>query len=110
MPLPYTRDGYTFRADAQGLTIEPGAKPITLNRNELEQLGLQPRDEYHIPLESETPREDVTGRIVSELGEAISRGRGPDERWMAQDLKRAMVLIGGLDEEVAQRILDQEGT
>ena len=28
---------------------------------------------------------------------------------MAQDLKRAMVLIGGLDEEVAQRILDQEG-
>ena len=28
---------------------------------------------------------------------------------MAQDLKRAMVLIGGLDEEVAQRILEQEG-
>jgi hypothetical protein len=28
---------------------------------------------------------------------------------MAQDLKRAMVLIGGLDEEMAQRILDQEG-
>ena len=28
----------------------------------------------------------------------------------ALDLKRAMILIGGLDEEVAQRILDQEGT
>jgi hypothetical protein len=28
---------------------------------------------------------------------------------MAQDLKRAMILIGGLDEEMAQRILDQEG-
>jgi len=28
---------------------------------------------------------------------------------MAQDLKRAMVLIGGLDDEVAQRILDQGG-
>jgi hypothetical protein len=28
---------------------------------------------------------------------------------MAQDLKRAMVLIGGLDEEMVQRILDQEG-
>ena len=26
-----------------------------------------------------------------------------------EDLKRAMILIGGLDEEVAQRILDQEG-
>jgi hypothetical protein len=28
---------------------------------------------------------------------------------MAQDLKRAMILIGGLDEEMAQKILDQEG-
>src|SRR5881409_3701847 len=27
-----------------------------------------------------------------------------EETWMAQDLKRAMILIGGLDEEVAQRI------
>ena len=27
MPLHYTGDGYTFSADAQGLTIEPGPKP-----------------------------------------------------------------------------------
>ena len=28
---------------------------------------------------------------------------------MAQDLKRAMILIGGLDQERALMILDQEG-
>jgi hypothetical protein len=28
---------------------------------------------------------------------------------MARDLKRAMVLVGGLDEATAQNILDQEG-
>ncbi len=28
---------------------------------------------------------------------------------MARDLKRAMVLLGGLDEKTAQNILDQEG-
>jgi hypothetical protein len=46
---------------------------------------------------------------MSALHEAIIRCKGPEETWMAQDLKRAMVLIGGLDEEVARRILDQEG-
>ena len=47
--------------------------------------------------------------ILTALQEAISRCRGPEESWMAQDLHRAMILIGGLDEEVAQKILDQEG-
>ena len=60
-------------------------------------------------VESTDSKEDVTGRILTALKEAISRCRGPEESWMAQDLKRAMILIGGLDEEVAQRILDQEG-
>jgi len=109
MALHYNRDGYAFRADAAGLAIEPGQKPITLNRTELAQLGLQPRDDHQIPLESAAPKEDITGRIMSALAEAIRRCRGPEEAWMAQDLTRAMVLIGGLDEEVAQRILDQEG-
>jgi hypothetical protein len=52
---------------------------------------------------------DETDRVLSALQKAISRCRGPEESWMAQDLKRAMILIGGLDEEVAQRILDQDG-
>ena len=71
--------------------------------------GLQPRDDSQISLGAESGKGDVTGRILSALNEAIRRCRGPEESWMAQDLKRAMVLIGGLDEEVAQRILDQEG-
>ena len=108
MSLHYTRDGYTFRADGDGLTIEPGPKPITLGRGELDQLGLQPRDDYRISHEATPQKEDVTDRIVFALHEAIGRCRGPEESWMAQDLKRAMILIGKLDEEVAQRILDQE--
>jgi len=109
MALHYTRNGYAFRADAQGLTIDPGPKPVTLNRQELAQLGMAPRDDFRIPIQSAAPKEDVTGRILSALNEAIRRCRGPEESWKAKDLRRAMVLIGGLDEEVAQRILDQEG-
>jgi|GEM_PF-6715467 len=109
MALHYNRDGYTFRADAQGLSIEPGPRPITLGRGELDQLGLQPRDDYRIPHEGTSSKEDVTGRIMSTLHEAISRCKGPEEAWMAQDLKRAMILVGGLDEKMVQQILDQEG-
>jgi hypothetical protein len=110
MPLHYTRDGYSFRADAGGLTIEPGSKPVTLNRHELAQLGLGPQDDHRIPLAAEKPvqEDDITARIMAALHEASKRCR-PEEVWMAQDLRRAMILIGGLDEEVAQRILDQEG-
>ena len=50
MPLNHTRDGYTFPADAQSLVIEPGPKPITLTRPELEQIGLDIRDYHKIPL------------------------------------------------------------
>lgn len=109
MALHYARDEFTFRADAPSLTIEPGPKPITLNREELEQLGVQHRDDYRIPVRQGAEQAGVTDRILTALNEAIRRCRGPEEAWMAQDLKRAMVLIGGLDEEVAQRILDQEG-
>ena len=63
----------------------------------------------HIPLTVEAEGVDVTDRILVALAEALKRCRGPEEAWMAQDIKRAMVLIGGLDEKVAQKILDQEG-
>ncbi len=45
MPLHYTRNGYTFSADAHSLTITPGPKPITLQRSDLERLGLAVRDD-----------------------------------------------------------------
>ena len=40
MPLHHTRDGYNFNADAHARSIEPGPKPITLTRWELERIGL----------------------------------------------------------------------
>lgn len=111
MPLHYSKDGYTFRADAQSLAIEPGPKPITLARPELEQLGLDIRDDHKIPLtEVAAEREPLIDAIVSALQEALKRCRGPEEAWMAMNLRRAIVLIGGLDEKVTQEILDQEGT
>jgi hypothetical protein len=110
MPLHYARDGYTFRADAQTLAIEPGPKPITLTRPELKRLGLDIRDDHKIPLaEAAEHPEPAIDAIVSALSEALKRCRGPEEAWMAMNLRRAIVLVGGLDEKVAQEILDQEG-
>ena len=112
MPLHYSRDEYNFRADAAGLTIEPGPRPITLTRSELEQVGLEIRDDRKIPLRLDSKVEaenDPTGPILPALHEAIKRCHLPEDAWMAQHLQRAMILIGGLDEEVAQQILDQEG-
>ena len=110
MPLRYSKDGYTFRADAHSLTIEPGPKPITLTRLGLDQLGLDIRDDHKIPLtEAADHPEPAIDAIVSALSEALKRCRGPEEAWMAMNLRRAMVLAGGLDEKVAQDILDHEG-
>jgi hypothetical protein len=110
MPHHYSRDGYAFRADAQSLSIEPGPKPITLTHPELEQLGLDIRDDHKIPLsEAAEHPEPAIDAIVSALSEALKRCRGPEEAWMAMNLRRAIVLVGGLDEKVAQEILAQEG-
>lgn len=62
-----------------------------------------------IHLRQSAGKEESTDRILSVLNELIQRCRGPEGSWMAQDLRRAVELIGGLDEEVARRILDQEG-
>ncbi len=109
MPLHYSKDGYTFRADAGSLAIQPGPKATTLSRAELEQLGLMIRDDYQVPLTGGHESHGVIDSILAALKEALTRCRGPEEVWMARDLKRAMTLIGGLDEATAQSILDQEG-
>ncbi len=110
MPLHFSKDGYTFRADAGSLAIQPGRKATTLSRAELEQLGLTIRDDYQVPLAGGHESRGVIENILAALKEALTRCRGPEEIWMARDLKRAVVLIGGLDERMAQEILDQEGT
>jgi hypothetical protein len=109
MQLHYSRNGYTFRADQQGLTIEPGPDRITLSRAELEQLGVIPKDEYPIPLGAEGESGAPIDRMVIALAEAMKRCHGTEDAWMAQDLRRARDVIGGLDEATAQSILDREG-
>jgi len=109
MPLHFSKDGYTFRSDPQGLVIEPGSRPIVLGRLELNHLGLSPKDDYQIPHGAREGSSTPIDRIVTALAEAIRRCHGTEDAWMAQDLHRAMVLVGGLDEATAQSILDQEG-
>ncbi len=109
MALHYSRDGYTFSADFESLTIEPGPKPITLIRPELEQLGLAIRDDYQVPLSDEDQDGHVITGILSTLAEALRKLEGPGTAWTRRNLRRAMTLIGGLDEKAAQEILDQEG-
>ena len=110
MPLHFSKDDYTFSADAGSLTIEPGPRPTTLSRGELMQLGIEVRDDYRVPLTGAHESPGVIESILAALKEALSRCRGPEEIWMARDIKRAMVLVGGLDDKTAKEILDQEGT
>lgn len=108
MPLHFSKDGYTFIADADTLTIEPGPGPITLDRSELEQTGLAIRDDYQVPLK-DVEEESVIGSILATLFESLRRFEGQSNVWKRRDLRRAMVLLGRLDEATAQSILDQEG-
>ncbi len=109
MALHYSRDGYIFSADSASLTIEPGQQPIKLSRSELEQLGLAVRDDYQVPLNDEDRDGHVITGILSTLAEAIRKLEGPRDAWAGRNLRRAMTLIGGLDEKMVQEIGDQEG-
>ncbi len=109
MSLHYSKGGYSFCTDAGSLVIEPGPRPTTLSRGELMQLGIEVRDDYRGPLTGGQESHGVIDGIMAALKEALTRCRGPEEIWMARDLKRAIVLVGGLDEETARQILDQEG-
>ncbi len=62
-----------------------------------------------MPLTGGHESRGVIEGILAALKEVLTRCCGPEEIWMARDLKKAMVLIGGLHEATAQSILDQEG-
>ncbi len=109
MSLHYSKGGYSFSTDAGSLVIEPGPRPTTLSRGELMQLGVEVRDDYRVPLTGGQESHGVIESILAALKEALTRCRGPEEIWMARDLKKAIILVGGLDEKTAQEILDQEG-
>jgi len=109
MPLHYSKGGYSFSTDAGSLVIEPGPRPTTLSRGELMQLGIEVRDDYRVPLTGAHESHGVIESILAALKEALTRCRGPEKIWMASDLKRAIILVGGLDETAARQILGQEG-
>ena len=73
MALHYQCEGYTFRADAQTLSIKPGPKSITLTRWELERLGLIFQDVHPLRFDTETEKEGVVEAIMGSLTGALSR-------------------------------------
>src|SRR3989442_8699079 len=109
MTLHRSKAGYIFRADAGSLTIEPGPGAIRLSHSELEQLALAIRDDYQVPLKVGAEQTSPIGDILATLSEALRRFEGQANQWKRRDLRRTMVLVGGLDEKTAQEILDQEG-
>ncbi len=109
MPLHYSREGYNFTADADGLMIEPGPKPVHLDRSELERLGLAVRDDYQVPIAPEGEGGSLTGGILGTLSQALKKFEGWRHRRDRQNIRRAMVLVGSLDEKAAQTILGKEG-
>lgn len=108
MPLHHTRDGYNFNADAQTLSIGPGPKPVTLTRWELERLGLIFQDVHPLRFDTETEKEGVIEAIMDSLTKALARCRGKKDAWMYRNVRRAILLIGGLNEVDVVKILGHE--
>jgi hypothetical protein len=109
MPFHYSKGGYSFRTDAGSLVIEPGPRPTALSPGELMQLGIEVRSDPQAPPVGAQGPHGVIDSILAALKESVSRCRGPEEIWMARDLKRAIVLLSGLDEETVRRTLGREG-
>ena len=110
MPLHYVRHGYTFSADAHSLTITPGPGPLTLQRVELEQLGLAIRDDYQIPRSDEQEDGQLVAGILSALTEALSRCEGQKQASTRRNIRRAMVLIESMDRSTAKKILSSQSS
>jgi hypothetical protein len=91
------------------LDVTPGPEPITLHPSDQERLGLAIRDDYQIPLSDEQEGGQLVAGSLSALTEALGRCEGQKHAWTRRNLRRAMVLIGGLDEKVVQEIVGQEG-
>ena len=53
--------------------------------------------------------EKLISGILAALAEALRRCEGPSQQWTRRNLRRAMVLIGGLDEKVVRDRAEKEG-
>ena len=69
----------------------------------------QGKEKGDVILEEEQEEGQLVAGILSALTEALGRCEGQRHAWTRRNLRRAMVLIGGLDEKVVQEIIEQEG-
>lgn len=105
MSLHYARNGYRFSADAHSLTIIPGQEPLTLQRPELEQLGLAIRDDYQVPHSDRQESGQSLAGILAALTEALGRCEGQKLAPTRRNIRNAMALIDGMDRATAEGIL-----
>jgi hypothetical protein len=108
-------EGYQITSTSGGLRVKQirqHPEPLTISREDLAKFGLQFIDDHHIPLNAQAELNGVLDRILASLNRAIEMmGSQADKerKWDIDNLRRAMILLGGLDEEVVERILRGEG-
>ena len=120
MPTPVIhtadfREGFRITSTGEGLriqTVSYHADPIELNREQLAQFGLHFEQDHFIPLEKDKKPEGVVDKILASLLHAmelmLQQGSDKKWKWDIANLRRAFTILSGLDEEVVQKILDEE--
>ncbi len=103
-------EGYRITNTARGLIIEPigsDQKPLELTRAQLASYGLR----YSPVGETKLPQ-GIVDKILATLDRAaqLMITQKPRSEWKGdvENLKRIFLIIGGLDEEGVQEILDEE--
>jgi hypothetical protein len=109
-------EGYRLTTTAGTLRIEPAGAmqyPFTLDRVALARFGLWFIDDHYLEVQSSPEATGIVDAMLGTIGRAIEVLRTqrdhPAYRWDVENLKRAFVVLGGLDEDGVQRILDEEG-
>ncbi len=104
-------EGYRITNTARGLIIEPigsDQKPLELTRAQLASYGLRysPAGKTKLP-------QGIVDKMLATLDRAaqLMITQKPKSEWKedVEILKRIFTIIGGLDEKVVQKILDEEG-
>jgi len=107
-------EGYRITSTGDGLLIQTTDHhpfPLKLSREALAKFRLRVEDDHYIPLNAERETGGILEGILASLNRAIELlgDQGAERKWDNTNLRRAMILLGGLDEEVAERILREEG-
>ena len=107
-------EGYRITNTGDGLLIQTTDHHPFLLKLSLEALAkfrLRLEDDHYIPLNAEGETGGILDGILASLNRAIEMmgNEGAERRWDITNLRRAMILLGGLDEEVVVRILREEG-